>query len=67
MPLGYALTQTQQADPRPDKALAKLKGEMRKAKPRTIDAICETIREILNRFSSKDVEITLANAGCAPT
>ena len=49
-----------------EQAFAKLKGEIRKAKPRTVDAICETIRDILTR-GSKECGNYLVNAGYAPS
>ena len=56
------------ARPQSDRtAFAKLKGELRKAKPRTVDAICDAIRDILTRFSSTESENYLANAGYAPS
>ena len=50
-----------------EQVFAKLKGELRKAKPRTIDAICDAIRETLTRFSPKECGNYLENAGYAPS
>ena len=50
-----------------EQAFAKLKSEIRKAKPRTVDAICDAIGEILTRFSSRECGNYLANAGYAPS
>ena len=50
-----------------EQVFAKLKSEIRKAKPRTVDAICDAIGEILTRFSSKECGNYLANAGYAPS
>ena len=50
-----------------EQAFAKLKSEIRKAKPRTVDAICDEIRQILTRFSSKECGNYLVNAGYAPS
>ena len=50
-----------------EQAFSKIKGELRKAKPRTIDAICDAIRETLTRFSAKECANYLQNAGYAPT
>ena len=50
-----------------EQAFAKLKGEIRKAKPRTVDAICDAIRDILTRFSPTECKNYLVNAGYAPS
>lgn len=50
-----------------EQAFAKLKGETRKAKPRTVDAICDAIRDILTRFSPTECKNYLVNAGYAPS
>jgi transposase len=50
-----------------EQAFAKLKGELRKVKPRTVDAICDAICHTLTRFSSKECGYYLANAGYAPS
>jgi putative transposase len=48
-------------------AFATLKSQIRKAKPRTVDPICDAMREILTRFSSKECGNYLVNAGYAPS
>ena len=50
-----------------EQVFAKLKGELRKAKPRTLDAICDAIRETLTRFSATECANYLENAGYAPS
>ena len=50
-----------------EQVFAKLKGQLRKAKPRTIDAICEAIRDTLTRFSPKECANYLENPGYAPS
>lgn len=50
-----------------EQAFSKIKAELRKAKPRTIDAICDAIRETLTRFSPNECRNYLQNAGYAPS
>ena len=50
-----------------EQVFAKLKAELRKAKPRTVDAICNAIRDTLTRFSAKECGNYVENAGYAPT
>ena len=50
-----------------EQAFAKLKSAMRKAKARTVDAICAAIGEILKSFTPQECANYLANAGYAST
>ena len=50
-----------------EQAFAKLKSALRKAKARTVDAICAAIGEILKSFTPQECANYLANAGYAST
>ncbi len=50
-----------------EQVFAKLEGESRKAKPRTIDAICDAIRQTLTRLTPNECPNYLQNAGYAPS
>ena len=45
-----------------EQLFAKRKAELRKAKPRTIDAICDAIRQTLTRFIPNECANYLQNA-----
>ena len=49
-----------------EQLFAKLKHFLRKAQPRTRDAICEAIREILETVTNRECSNYLANSGYAP-
>jgi transposase len=48
-----------------EQAFAKLKSALRKAKARTVDAICDAIAEVLKSFTPQEYADYLANAGYA--